>query len=35
MDQGRIVEQGNHDELMGRQGLYYSLYNSQFSGVAT
>jgi ATP-binding cassette subfamily B protein len=35
MDQGRIVEQGNHGELMGQQGLYYSLYNSQFSGVAT
>jgi len=35
MDRGRIVEQGNHGELMGQQGLYYSLYNSQFSGVAT
>ena len=35
MDQGRIVEQGDHGELMGQQGLYYSLYNSQFSGVAT
>jgi ATP-binding cassette subfamily B protein len=35
MDQGRIVEHGNHGELMGQQGLYYSLYNSQFSGVAT
>jgi ATP-binding cassette subfamily B protein len=35
MDQGHIVEQGNHDELMTRRGLYFSLYNSQFSGVAT
>ena len=35
MDHGRIVEQGDHDELMRREGLYYSLYNTQFSGVAT
>jgi ATP-binding cassette subfamily B protein len=31
MDAGRIVEQGSHAELLGRQGLYYSLYNSQFT----
>jgi ATP-binding cassette subfamily B multidrug efflux pump len=35
MDHGRIVEQGNHDELMGQRGLYYSLYNSQFAGAVT
>ena len=35
MDHGRIVEQGDHDELMRQEGLYYSLYNTQFSGVAT
>ena len=32
MDKGRIVEQGSHDELMVSRGVYFSLYNSQFSG---
>jgi ATP-binding cassette subfamily B protein len=31
MDAGHIVEQGNHAELLSRRGLYYSLYNSQFT----
>ena len=31
MDQGRIVEQGSHAELLRRHGFYYTLYNSQFS----
>jgi ATP-binding cassette subfamily B protein len=31
MDQGRIVEQGDHHELMERRGLYYELYKSQFT----
>jgi len=30
MNNGDIVEQGNHDELLARGGLYASLYNSQF-----
>ena len=30
MDHGRIIEQGDHNELMARQGFYYDLYNSQF-----
>jgi ATP-binding cassette subfamily B protein len=30
MDQGKIVEQGTHDELIARKGFYYDLYNSQF-----
>jgi ATP-binding cassette subfamily B protein len=30
VDQGNVVEQGNHKELMGKQGFYYRLYNSQF-----
>jgi len=32
MDNGRIVEQGNHEELMAARGFYYDLYNSQFAG---
>jgi ATP-binding cassette subfamily B protein len=31
MDAGRIVEQGSHAELLDRRGLYYDLYNSQFT----
>jgi len=31
MDGGRIVEHGDHEELLARRGMYYSLYNSQFT----
>ena len=27
---GNIIEQGNHEELMAKQGFYADLYNSQF-----
>ena len=27
---GHILETGNHDQLMAKQGFYYSLYSSQF-----
>jgi len=30
LDQGRIVERGQHDELLAKQGFYYDLYMSQF-----
>ncbi|VYU64439.1 putative ABC transporter ATP-binding protein [Clostridium paraputrificum] len=30
MDQGDIVEQGNHEELLAKGGFYSKLYNSQF-----
>ncbi|MCL2615348.1 MAG: ABC transporter ATP-binding protein/permease [Dehalococcoidia bacterium] len=30
MQDGAIVEQGNHESLLGAGGLYASLYNSQF-----
>ena len=33
MENGRIVEQGNHEELLKKQGAYYTLYNSQFADV--
>ena len=32
MENGGIVEQGSHDELLAAQGAYYRLYNSQFVG---
>jgi ATP-binding cassette subfamily B multidrug efflux pump len=32
MDGGRIVEQGNHVELLAREGAYANLYNAQFAG---
>jgi ATP-binding cassette subfamily B protein len=34
MDAGRIVEQGNHKELLAKGGAYFTLYNSQFSAPA-
>ena len=30
MKDGNIIEQGNHEELLAKQGFYYQLYNSQF-----
>lgn len=30
VDQGNIVEQGTHRELMEKKGFYYSLYRSQY-----
>ncbi|MBQ9531712.1 MAG: ABC transporter ATP-binding protein [Eubacterium sp.] len=30
MNDGKIIEQGNHKELLEKQGFYYELYNSQF-----
>ena len=35
MDQGSIVEQGSHAELLARKGFYAKLYDAQFSGTAT
>src|SRR3954447_3626423 len=32
MENGRIVEQGNHAALLERRGAYYDLYMTQFSG---
>jgi ATP-binding cassette, subfamily B, multidrug efflux pump len=34
MDHGRIVEQGDHAELLARHGLYHALYNTQLAHAA-
>ncbi len=31
MDQGRVAEQGTHQELLALRGLYYCLYQQQES----
>ena len=33
MDAGRIAEQGTHDELLARGGIYRSIYDSQFEKI--
>lgn len=33
MNDGKIIEQGNHHELLANKGFYYELYNNQFSSV--
>ena len=30
MKDGHIIEQGNHEELLRKNGFYAALYNSQF-----
>ena len=30
MNEGNIIEQGSHDELVEQNGFYADLYNSQF-----
>ncbi|WP_107076410.1 ABC transporter ATP-binding protein, partial [Micromonospora sp. MH33] len=34
MEQGRIIEQGSHDQLLAADGAYARLYRSQFAGAA-
>ena len=34
LDQGKVVEQGTHDELMDKEGFYYQLYQAQFDAVS-
>ena len=35
MDNGRVVEQGTHEELITKHGAYFNLYQAQFSAPAT
>ena len=30
LNNGDVIEQGNHEELINKKGFYYNLYNSQF-----
>lgn len=32
MNNGRVIDKGNHQELLEKDGFYADLYNSQFSG---
>ncbi len=32
IDQGQVIEQGTHEELVNRDGLYARLYQQQFDG---
>lgn len=33
MKDGKIIEQGKHDELLAKHGFYYDLYNAQYSKI--
>ena len=35
MKDGTVMEAGNHDELLAKQGVYYDLYQNQFAGIET
>lgn len=35
MNHGKIIEMGNHEELLAKNGFYAELYNSQFAGAKT
>jgi ATP-binding cassette, subfamily B, multidrug efflux pump len=34
MNKGSIIEMGNHNELLAKNGFYADLYNSQFTGAS-
>jgi len=33
LDQGEVAEEGTHEELMAKRGLYYQLYQTQVGGI--
>ena len=33
MDQGSLVEEGSHSELLEMEGRYFALYNQQDAGL--
>lgn len=33
INDGRLIERGNHEELLAEKGFYYNLYSSQFKGL--
>ena len=35
IENGRVAEMGNHDELLAAKGCYWRLYQNQFAGIAT
>ena len=35
LDQGRVVEMGNHNELIAKKGVYEKLYLTQYKGLNT
>ena len=35
VDDGKIIEQGTHEQLMSRRGSYYRLYTRQYEDEAT
>ncbi len=35
MNQGTVIEQGNHEQLLAQNGFYAELYNSQFTSRKT
>jgi ABC-type multidrug transport system fused ATPase/permease subunit len=35
IDEGRVVEDGSHDDLLARGGLYAELWNEQYGEIET
>ncbi|HAS00138.1 MAG TPA: multidrug ABC transporter ATP-binding protein, partial [Candidatus Moranbacteria bacterium] len=33
LEKGKIAEQGNHQELLAKKGVYYSLWQIQSNGI--